>query len=129
MRAYPDQNRIHVTLKGPLNLGGVGAAMKGIVEHPDWNPGMDILLDLCGVEADFGDYMEIRSVIEVWRGDLKRLGPGRNAFFSDKAAHRDVARVVLIAGSVISKRQWRVFSNESEAGAWLDQEHKKSPQE
>lgn len=120
VRACSDQNRIHVVLRGRMGLSEAGAAMKGIVEHPDWRPGMDILLDLCGTRMSFEGYMQMRSVIEIWMADLRRLGTGRNAFFSDNSAVRETARLMSILGKAFSRRDTAVFSSEVDAVAWLD---------
>lgn len=117
----PAKNRVHAILRGALGIRDVGPAMKRIVEHPEWRPHMDILLDLSGARLGFEGLTEIHTVIMIWRADLQKLGRGRNAFVSSDAGARAIARIVQIAGSPISGRKGRVFATEAEAAMWLDE--------
>lgn len=127
MLFQPELCRVHVKLSGEMNLRNADLSMRAMMDHPDWKTGTDVLLDLCEANLRFDGYMEMRSLIEVWKEDLKRLGPGFNAFYSDRPVVRNIAKVILIMGGVFSRRKSDVFATEADAVDWLDRMRASAP--
>jgi hypothetical protein len=89
-----------------------------LVNHPDWSPAFDVLIDVRGLVDSGFDYQQMRAVVKHTKRLNEQLGTGRHAVVGDTDLLYGYARMAeqLCSGYL---RELVVFRHMQSAERWL----------
>jgi hypothetical protein len=109
---------IFVVGEGDLALADVAAYCRGVVEEPDYRPGLNELVDFRGVTYESVSSADLRKLREVNRALSDKVGSSRLAYVVSDDLGFGLGRMFM-ALSDDSKIEHRVFRELAEARKWL----------
>lgn len=111
---------IHVKTRGIGDADGINAFLKDIISHPDWTPGMDILLDHTELNIENINTRGIDKVSDYFIKISKQLGNGKIALIMNRDVDFGIARAWELVTERHTNMQIHVFRNLEKAEAWLN---------
>jgi hypothetical protein len=109
---------VKVRLFGQTSVDEQRQCLSDIVNHPDWSPDFDVLVDVRELAAPGFGYPQVRAIAQYARRLNERLGTGRHALVGDTDLLYGYCRM----GEQLCfacPRELTVFRDMSEAELWL----------
>ena len=116
-----DENRhcFIVRTHGDASVKGFDALVKSIVSHPQWQAGMNVLLDHRDLEQSHLKASDIQKIARVVGNYRKEYGDGRSAFVLSKSVDFGLARMWQGYSEDRVDFESKAFYNMDEAIQWL----------
>lgn len=108
-----------VTTDGDATVEGIFAFLDDIISHPQWRPGMSVLLDHRRLDLSPITPRGIEQVSDYFAGISDALGNGKLAMVMNKEVDFGIARASEIITQDRTQMQLRVFRFVEDAWAWL----------
>jgi hypothetical protein len=109
---------VRVSLFGETSVDEHRQWLRELVNHPDWSPDFDVLVDVRGLGDPSLDYEQVRAVAQYAKQLNERLGTGRHAVVADSNVLYGFARM---GEQLCQPRSWEisVFRDVEAAEQWL----------
>ena len=89
---FPDLNLVFVQRSEKFSFGAMFSTFKDILSDPDFNTGMNFLVDSQKVDYSSANYAAFSVQQEVWSSTHKKLGPCKMAFLQQDATNYGINR-------------------------------------
>jgi len=117
---FDSSNRqFNIKTKGDGDVSGIIAFFKDIIAHPQWKPGLKILLDHRNLKTDSLKMDGIQSISQFFKQSGPKFGDGKMALVMERDIDFGLARTweILTADDVDIAIE--VFRSMGEASKWL----------
>lgn len=111
-------NLVFTTIKGEVTANEVLAALTGLLDSPEYRPGLNGLVDLRESDMD-PDAKEIRKIAALLINNKERIGESRSAIVVSEDLAYGLARM-FEAYADESSIETRIFRDMEAARSWLD---------
>ena len=89
---FPDLNLVFVQRSEKFSFGAMFSTFKDILSDPDFNTGMNFLVDSQKVDYSSANYAAFSVQQEVWSSTHNKLGPCKMAFLQQDATNYGISR-------------------------------------
>jgi len=110
---------VRVKASGIMTPASFNRQFRHLVDHPDWQPGTNILSDYTEIDGSRLTAEDVRGMAGSYRALADRIGPGRSAIVVSEALEFGLARMWVSWAEMKIPREVRVFTSMSEAEAWV----------
>lgn len=111
---------VYVQTSGGASIRGFDKLLTAIVESPKWKTGTKQLIDHRELILNKITLDDMRTIENIVKKHIKRLGNGRCAFVVIDALGFGMARMYELIGGEAMHQQIRVFYTIEEAIEWLE---------
>ncbi len=115
--------RCVVRVFGVDNAVGMRQCLLDIVEHPEWLPGMDIVIDFTDVEGTEANSVDMLEIADLHRQQRDRVGLGRMILVGVPPRHSQLEVTYSIARELGGGRGAKTFDTVAEALDFLDSQN------
>lgn len=105
---------------GTAIVGEITLYQKKLVEHPDWKPGINILVDHTDLITTNLTFQEIQAISKSIAAFAKELGDGRLALVVRTMMGYGLARMWQILTSELSNLNIKIFRSLEHAKQWVE---------
>jgi hypothetical protein len=116
-----EENPGHFEVKtvGKAEISGFKSFLNEIFSHPQWEPGMSVLLDHSDLVLSFFRTDEVRSVSKIVIDNSKYIGKGKWAFVISGSFAYGMARMWQIITEENAPMEINIFKDREQAVQWL----------
>ena len=118
VRVAPTHRVGFVRFAGSIELPDLLDGLYGLLDHPDWRPGYDMVWDCGEVSELIIDNAELDHLLSVLRDMDPQLGGGRSAIIATRQIDYMFAHLIVLK-TEDSPREKRVFESAGAALRWL----------
>lgn len=105
---------------GTAVVNDITSYQKMLIEHQDWEPGINILVDHTGLITTHLTFQEIQSISKSITAFAKDLGDGRLALVVRTMMGYGLARMWQILTSELSNLNIKIFRSIEHAEQWVE---------
>ena len=115
----PDRSIFLILLTGKFDICDLEECYQTFLDHPDWQPGTDILWDTRQCFSDHLTAVDIQLVGKMTNKYKEKRGPGLAAWVVDREVDFGLGRMfeMINEGKIIYN--FKVFRKYSEAEEWI----------
>lgn len=116
-----DHNRsiFMITLTGKFDINDLEECYQTFLDHPEWQPGTDILWDTRKCMSDHLTAVDIQLIGKMTNKYKERRGPGLAAWVVDREVDFGLGRMFEMINEGKTVYDFKVFRKFSEAEEWI----------
>lgn len=115
-----DKNLAIIKSSGTADVSEIILYQKKLVEHPDWKPGINILVDHTDLITTHLTFQQIQAISKSITAFAKELGDGRLALVVRTMMGYGLARMWQILTSELSNLNIKIFRSLEHAEQWVE---------
>lgn len=115
-------NVVTATMEGHFSIDHFRGLFHDILGHPEWNAGMNMLLDYRNVDFSDVSFPEVKQTSTIHKKADERVGDGRIALLMSYPLGFGIGRMYKSMTEHGISASINVFREPEEAGGWLNED-------